>query len=270
MKKTHLLIIDAQNDFCDKSGALYVTGADDDMKRLALFIDKYKSSLGGITVTFDLHKSFHIASPVFWVDKSGVHPAPFTIITKDDVLNGKYRASVAEYQGIAENYVSKLEENGRYQLCIWPPHCITGSYGADIYKPLYDAIEEYNKANYNKVEYILKNMNSFTEQYSILRADVEIENESSEKTIFYLTQVINDNDVIFVAGEALSHCVANSVLDIATYITKDLSKFVLLIDASSCVSGFENLGEEFLNKAKSYGMKVSTILESGVFLNEQL
>ena len=268
MKKTHLLIIDAQNDFCDKSGALYVTGADDDMKRLALFIDKYKSSLGGITVTFDLHKSFHIASPVFWVDKSGAHPAPFTIITKDDVLNGKYRASVAEYQGTAENYVSKLEENGRYQLCIWPPHCIAGSFGADIYKPLYDAIEEYNKVNYNKVEYIFKDMNSFTEQYSILRADVEIGENNSAKTIAYLSQLVDNNDVIFISGEALSHCVANSILDIATYVSKDLSKFVLLMDTVSCVSGFEYLGDKFLDKAKGLGMKVSTILDTGVFLNE--
>lgn len=268
--KTHLLIIDAQNDFCDKSGALYVQGADEDMKRLASFINKYKDNLDGITITFDLHKSFHIASPVFWIDKNGNHPAPFTIITKDDVLSGKYKSTVAEYQNIAENYVSKLEENGRYQLCIWPPHCIAGSFGADIYKPLYDAVEEYNKVQYNKVEYILKNMNSYTEQYSILRADVEMEPESSAKTAAYLSQVIKDNDIIFIAGEALSHCVANSILDIATYISKDLSKFVLLLDATSCVTGFENLGEEFLNKAKSYGMKVSTILESGVFLNEQL
>lgn len=81
MKKIHLLIIDAQNDFCDKSGALYVSGADDDMKRLADFIDKYRSKISGITVTFDLHKSFHIASPVFWVDKSGLtqHHLPLSL-----------------------------------------------------------------------------------------------------------------------------------------------------------------------------------------------
>lgn len=266
--KTHLLIIDAQNDFCNKSGALYVKGADEDMKRLASFINQYKNNINGITLTFDLHKSFHIASPVFWVDENGNNPAPFTIITKDDVLSGKYKASVKEYQSTAEYYVSMLEENGRYQLCIWPPHCIAGSFGADIYKPLYDAVEEYNKVNYNKVEYILKNMNSFTEQYSILRADVEMEIESSAKTIDYLSHMINDNDIIFIAGEALSHCVANSVLDMASYISDDLSKFVLLLDASSCVTGFEHLGDEFISKAKSYGMKVSTILESGVFLNE--
>lgn len=266
--QTHLLIIDPQNDFCEPTGSLYVKGADDDMKRLSSFINKYKHKLNGISITFDIHKYFHIASPVFWVDSKGCNPAPFTIITKNDVLSGKYRASVPEYQNIAEYYITQLESNGRYQLCIWPPHCIAGSHGADIFKPLYDAVEEYNKVNYNKVEYIYKNINSFTEQYSILRADVETGDNTSAKTIAYLSQVINNNDVIFIAGEALSHCVANSILDIATYISKDLSKFILLIDAVSSVEGFEYLSDEFLNKAKSYGMKTSTILESGVFLNE--
>lgn len=258
--KTHLLIIDAQNDFCDKNGALYVNGAEDDMQRLASFIIKHRNEINGITLTFDLHKRFHIASPVFWVDEKGKNPAPFTIISKDDVLNGKYRASISEHQSIAEYYVKALAENGRYSLCIWPPHCITGTYGADIYKPLNEAIEEYEKVNYNNVEYILKNMNSFSEQYSILRSDVEM-GQNSHSTIAHLSQIINDNDVIFVAGEALSHCVANSILDIALYLSKDLSKFVLLSDATSCVQGFENLGQEFLNKAKSYGMKVSTTLD---------
>ena len=96
--KTHLLIIDAQNDFCDKNGALYVNGAEDDMQRLASFIIKHKNEINGITLTFDLHKRFHIASPVFWVDEKGKNPAPFTIISKDDVLN-------------AHNFMKNLDEH---------------------------------------------------------------------------------------------------------------------------------------------------------------
>ena len=40
------------------------------------------------------------------------------------------------------------------------------------------------------------------------------------------------------------------------------------MDTVSCVSGFEYLGDNFLDKAKGLGMKVSTILDTGVFLNE--
>ncbi len=37
-----ILIIDPQNDFCDKNGALFVPGADDDMIRLAGMIRRLK------------------------------------------------------------------------------------------------------------------------------------------------------------------------------------------------------------------------------------
>ena len=95
MQKIHLLIIDPQNDFCSSDGALYVQGAEQDMQRLADFIDTYRSKLSGITVTLDSHKSFHIASPAFWIDsKTGTHPEVFTIIKKQDVLSGRYYEAV--------------------------------------------------------------------------------------------------------------------------------------------------------------------------------
>lgn len=42
MQKIHLLIIDPQNDFCSPDGSLYVHGAEQDMQRLADFIDTYR------------------------------------------------------------------------------------------------------------------------------------------------------------------------------------------------------------------------------------
>ncbi len=266
--KTYLLMIDAQNDFCHKDGALYVAGAEDDMARLAGFIDKYKEQLNGITLTFDIHKHFHIASPVFWVDEKGRNPEPFTIITKNDVLTGRYKASVPEYEVLAKSYVIQLESNGRYELTIWPPHCIAGSHGAALYDPIYDAVSQYENTNYNKTEYLYKDIYAFTEQYSILRADVSTAGNENSIIKSSVIRMINDNDIIFVAGEALSHCIANSVLDIAYYITKDLSKFVLLSDAASSVYGFDSLSESFIKKATSFGMKVSSTTECGVYFNE--
>ncbi len=266
--KTHLLIIDPQNDFCEKNGALYVAGAEDDMKRLSNFIDKYNDKINGISVTFDIHSPFHIATPVFWVDSDGCNPKPFTIIKKEDVLSGKYKASVKEYELLAKNYVIKLDENGRYDLTIWPPHCIAGSCGFGIYKELYDSLDNYSNKNYNKIEYLFKNINAFSEQYSILRSDVSLVEEENALIKSSLIRMINNNDIIFISGEALSHCVANSILDISYYISRDLSKFVLLKDTCSNVCGFEHLGESFLKKAQSFGMKVSTTLECGVYFNE--
>lgn len=269
MQKVHLLIIDPQNDFCAPDGALYVKGAENDMARLADMIDKYRQNISGITVTFDIHKSFHIASPIFWIDsKTGTHPEFFTIIKKQDVLSGRYYAAVPAYQKLAEYYVWELENNGRYELCIWPPHCIIGSAGANIYKPLFDAIERYNVEMYNAAEYIFKSANSFTEQYSVLRADVSMGEKDNMYASSRIAHTVATNDVILVAGEALSHCVANSMLDIAKYISKDLRKFVLLEDAVSSVSGFEYLSEIFLDRASDLGMRVINTSDVGVFFNE--
>lgn len=269
MQKIHLLIIDPQNDFCSPDGTLYVQGAEHDMQRLADFIDKYRSKLSGITVTFDSHKSFHIASPAFWIDsKTGTHPEVFTIIKKQEVLSGRYYAAVPSYQKLAEYYVWELENNGRYELCIWPPHCLIGSSGANIYKPLFDAIERYNSEIYNATEYIYKSANSFTEQYSVLRADVSMGEKDNIYASSRIAHTVATNDIILVAGEALSHCVANSLLDISKYISKDLRKFVLLDDASSSVSGFEYLSEIFLDRASDLGMRVMKTTDMRVFFDE--
>ena len=269
MQKIHLLIIDPQNDFCDPDGALYVKGAEQDMQRLADFIDTYRQHLSGITITFDVHKSFHIASPVFWIDsKTGTHPEFFTIIKKQDVLSVRYYAAVPAYQKLAEYYVWELENNGRYELCIWPPHCIIGSNGANIYKPLFDAIERYNSEKYNATEYIYKSTNSFTEQYSVLRADVSMGEKDNIYASSSIAHTVAANDMILVAGEALSHCVANSLLDIAKYISKDFKKFVLLEDAVSSVDGFEYLSEIFLDRAFDLGIRVMKTTDMRVFFND--
>ena len=44
MGKNCLLIIDPQNDFCDKKGSLFVPGADKDIKRLSKFIETVKKT----------------------------------------------------------------------------------------------------------------------------------------------------------------------------------------------------------------------------------
>ena len=45
MKKIAVLIIDAQNDFCDPSGSLFVEGAVEDNQRLSKWINDNKKEL---------------------------------------------------------------------------------------------------------------------------------------------------------------------------------------------------------------------------------
>jgi len=128
--KNHLLIIDPQNDFHDQTGAaLPVTGAMADADRLSKLINRKRKALSNIHITLDTHQLLDIAHPVMWIDSAGKNPPPFTIITAEDVRSGKWRAFNPAYQKRQQAYVEALEANGRYPLCIWPPHCLVGGWG---------------------------------------------------------------------------------------------------------------------------------------------
>ena len=71
MQSVHLLVIDPQHDFCDPDGALFVPGADEDVERLTLFVDRVRDKLEMIHVTLDCHHFIDIAHPIFWLDKDG-------------------------------------------------------------------------------------------------------------------------------------------------------------------------------------------------------
>ena len=254
-KNIHLLIIDPQNDFCIPEGSLYVDGAEKDMGRLTSFIDKNMGNISRITVTLDSHKNYHIANPIFWIDEEGKHPQPFTIITSNDVDTGRWQATNSIHRSWSINYVKTLEKKGRYQLCIWPYHCIIGTKGNNIFNSLAEIIRVYEIEHKGIVEYIIKGSNSLTEHYSALFADVPIPDDVSTQINKSLLVSMAESETIYVAGEALSHCVANTILDIGTCLNSDLSKFTLLQDATSSVKGFEHLSDNFIYTAKKMGLK---------------
>jgi Amidases related to nicotinamidase len=255
-----LLIIDPQNDFCDPKGTLAVPGAKDDCQRLIDMIKKLGASLSSIHVTMDTHHLFHIAHPIFWLDKNGKMPAPFTIITSEKISSGEYHAAVQQYQHYALDYVTTLEKTGKYSLCIWPPHCLIGSWGHDIYSPLSDALIEWECSVPGRiVDYTYKGSNVRTEHYSAIRAEVSDAADPSSRTNFALIERLKSADNIIVAGEALSHCVANTVRDLITCMPAD--KLVVLTDASSNVPGFENLGKEFSEEVEAIGVRLMTTAE---------
>lgn len=258
MKKVAILIIDPQNDFCDPKGALSVKGAEMDMIRLASFINKNYLSLNEFQITLDSHHRLHIAHPISWLDNHGNPPPLYTTITSSDVKSGKWRARNPGFQSMFENYVESLEKNGRYSLCIWPEHCLIGSLGAavnpDVYKAMYTWEGRYAIAGKNT-----KGSNLFTEHYSAVKADVEDPADEFTKINMPLINLLNDNDEILISGEALSHCVANTVRDIAdVFDPNDVKKLVLLEDASSSVTGCDSLGSQFVSDLVGRGMQVST------------
>ena len=112
------------------------------------------------------------------------------------------------------------------------------------------------------VDFVTKGSNYKTEHYSAVQADVpDIEDTSTMLNTRFIG-MLEKADEILISGEALSHCVANTIRDIANnFGEENIKKFILLEDASSNVTGFENLGEEFVKEMVSRGMKKTTTEE---------
>ena len=260
-KNVHLFVIDPQNDFCNPNGNLYVAGADKDMSRLAAMIKKNSRFIEDIYVTLDSHHLVHIAHPIFWVDSNGNHPAPFTMISVEDVEKGTWRTFNPAYQKRGLEYVKTLKANNKYVLVIWPPHCLIGSNGHSVVPELFDALTEWEK-QFAMVNYITKGSNLFTEHYSAVKADVIDTTDTTtmlnDKLIDLLKKVDKDSEIL-IAGEARSHCVANTLRDVvAEFSPEEAKKFVILEDCMSDVTGFEKNGQDFISEMKAKGVKVST------------
>lgn len=262
-KQVHLVGIDPQCDFAiargpgGEAGALVVAGAESDMNRFGQFITKNQNRIDEIHITLDSHQYIHIAHPGFWRNSKGDRPTPFTLITEDDVKNGVWMAYNPKWQGRSKTYVETLKKNGRYVLCIWPPHCLIGTWGHSIVPSVAKALYEWEAATFSKVDFKVKGSNLFTEHYSALMADVPDDSDPSTKLNTDFIDTLRDADEILIGGEALSHCVASTVTDIANNFGEDnIKKFVLFEDCSSSVGGFEKLGIDFVKNLVKRGMKV--------------
>jgi nicotinamidase-related amidase len=260
------LIIDPQVDFCDPHGALFVAGADGDMVRLARLLGKVGDKITALHVTLDSHHAVHIAHPLWWQNKAGNPPAPFTIITLAEVEAGMWRVAQPDTEERTRAYLRGLQEHGRYPLCVWPYHCLIGSAGHAVAPVLFESLRAWEGTGPNGfrvVHYVPKGDNLYTEHYSALRADVPDLSDPNTLPNLPLVQQLESADLVLIAGEAGSHCVANTVRDLVELSEdKDLAKrLVLVSDAVSPVGGFEAYQAQFIRDLTGKGMRVVSASE---------
>jgi nicotinamidase-related amidase len=112
------------------------------------------------------------------------------------------------------------------------------------------------------VDFVTKGSNIFTEHYSAYKSDVPDAADPTTMANTDLLEILQEADEILITGEALSHCVANTIRDIANDFGEDnIRKFTLVTDTCSNVPGFENLGEDFVKEMTGRGMSEVTSTE---------
>lgn len=258
-RNVHMLIIDPQIDFCHTGGALSVPGADGDIDRLARLIRRLKHKLSDVHVTLDAHHAMDIAHPGWFVDSGGRHPAPFTRITAADLADGVWTTTRPGAYPRTLEYLRALESGGRYPHTVWPRHCLIGSEGHCVMPDLADALGEWTD-RFAWVDYVTKGSNPWTEHFSAVQAEVPDPRDASTHINARFVESLERADVVLLAGEAGSHCLASTVRDIADQFSAAhyIEKLVLLTDATSPVPGFEDLQAAFIADLTARGMKTAT------------
>lgn len=264
IKKVHLLLIDPQFDFCDPSGALYVDGAQEDMERVAEMIRRLGGRLYDIHVTLDQHHIMDVAHPAMWRGTDGKNPNPFTIISYEDVESGTWTPTIPSLYRRMLEYTKALKVGDRYPLCIWPPHCLIGSPGAAIVKPIADALNEWAVNEGGTIDFVSKGSNIYTEHYSAVMAEVpDPQDPSTRLNAKLVNDTLEPADMIILAGEAGSHCLGNTGTDLGNNFNDEsiISKLWLMTDGTSPVTGFEGLQEDFITRETARGMNLAKTTE---------
>jgi len=254
--RSWLMLIDAQNTFCIPDFELYVggrsgRGAVDDNGRLCEFIYRNLGGITHITASMDTHKAMQVFHAVFFIDKDGEHPAPYTDIHIGDLRDGKwtFNPALASQFSIAPaygqqmmiHYAEELEKKGKYALTIWPYHAMLGGIGHALVSSIEEALFFHSIARNTQYDIEIKGDKPFTENYSIIGPEVltgpmgETLGTHNQKFIEQLQQFDN----LIIAGQAKSHCVAWTVQDLLNDINAIdpalAKKVYLLEDCSSPV-----------------------------------
>jgi nicotinamidase-related amidase len=251
-----LLPVDVQNTFCIPGFELFVggrsgTGAVDDNRRLVQFIYRNLGVITQLCPTMDTHQAMQIFHSVFYINGKGEHPSPFTLISEEDIKKGVWRFNplAGHMLGINEaaaqrhllHYTRKLKEGGRYDLTIWPYHAMLGGIGYALVSSIEEAIFFHTIARYSQPDFQIKGNIPQTENYSVLGPEVLEDAEGREiaqrNTRFI--QKLLEFDVVIIAGQAKSHCVAWTIDDLLEDILvrdkKLAEKVYLLEDCTSPV-----------------------------------
>jgi len=205
MKKC-VLLIDAQNDFCDIDGSFQKV----DQKESGLIAGKIKESvkdIDGIVLMLDSHYPMDISHSKYWIDFEGNHPPVGTHISKKEVKGKKYKvfspsmpeSVLEEKQKMAIEYLENLESINRKHI-IQPDHCIFGLQGHNVYDPIMNSVLVWSKEKGADYQIVLKGLYQHTEHFGAFEAVVPNPNVPETMLNQGILQYLDHFDDVYIWG----------------------------------------------------------------------
>lgn len=270
--KVDLVIIDPQNDFCDKEipgifkPTLPVPGGYLAMSRVSNLVTRIGKKLNDIHVTLDSHRLIDVGHPNLWMDQKGNAPGYFTEISADDIQSGIWSPRIPSLRTRFLKYAKELEAKGKYKITIWPPHCLIGTWGHNVHPELNEALQVWSATEIAMVDYVTKGSNPYTEHYGALMAEVPDPTDPGTSLNTNFLNILAEADIILLTGLALSHCVKETGDQIVDNIGADhVKKIHILTDCSAPVAAVPNGGpnypeiaNEWLRKMERKGVTLTT------------
>ncbi|MFL6013665.1 MAG: isochorismatase [Gaiellaceae bacterium] len=250
-RRIALLLVDMQNTFCMSEFELFVPGAPDDSRRICEFVYRNLDAITQIVLTLDTHQAMQIFHALWLVDDGGRHPAPYTLVSAEDVERGVwcFNPNAGLALGIDPEagqrhlleYTRALARSGKYALTVWPYHAMLGGVGHAIVSAVEEAVFFHTVARQSQARFEAKGRVPWTEHYSALGPEVTVgpSGESVPRRNDELVTHLLSFDAVVIAGEAKSHCVAWTIDDLLaepalaekTYLLEDCTSPVVVAGA---------------------------------------
>lgn len=266
-RRVALVLVDVQHDFVDPTGTLAVPGAQDDVARLLAWFYANAGEITHVYASLDTHLPYQIFFGGWWIDpRTGAHPEPFTAISAEDVEREVW--APVTHAAWSREYVAALRRQAKKDLMIWPHHTMEGTLGHMLAAPLSEALAWHSAARSTRPTYLGKGRTPRTEFYGIFGAEVPDPDEPVSLLNTALLDEVMSYDRVYLAGEAKSHCVLETVRQVVgRYGDRPdvLERLHVLGDCMSAVAhpviDFDALAEEAFAEMRERGARFVTSAE---------
>jgi nicotinamidase/pyrazinamidase len=134
---------------------------------------------------------------------------------------------------------------------------------------LYEAIAYHAAARESQPMFLTKGSLPKTEHYSLLEPEVKVPGEAQGELNVGFLELLSTFDVIYVAGQAKSHCVLETVASVVRYFEhrpEEIAKWRVLSDCMSSVQhptiDFDALANEAFARYAHQGISLRQSLDA--------